>query len=185
MPSSSWSRAISSTPSRIETPGSERRWSMSTGSRWSCGAITPEVGLIEAATSAVGKPIEISAPSVDARVRPTHPVGLASIAPERIALSSPQARMSSMVRRLTPVARGNGEGRAALDHQRADAVAGQGDRGGEPGGAGADDDDGGFFGGAHGADLPCCCSSCLISSDMMSFIRQYVFDRTSCQLKVG
>ena len=67
----------------------------------------------------------------------------------RTSASSPHARMISIDRRLSTVARGmRGEPRAALDERHGDAVARELDRRGETGRAGADDEHWGV--GGHG-----------------------------------
>jgi hypothetical protein len=81
---------------------------ISSSSSWASAA--GAVGLIAAACSGVGYPSGKGIPCGAASVSATQPENATSICLAWTCSSSPQERSSSIVRVLTPVARGSGEG---------------------------------------------------------------------------
>ena len=148
---------------RTRAASSERRWATSTGSTWSCGAHAGWLGLTTALCARVGRPTGSATPeATSARVSACHIAHSTSTAAASIsAASAPGAHELHGAGGHDGGAGEGGALGAALGEQDLDAVAGQGDRGGQAGGAGADHEDGhverapagGWGEGGHGAML--------------------------------
>jgi hypothetical protein len=109
-PSPSCSKPTSSVANRTSAVGCDRRWASSTGSRWSWGTAASIAGLTAATCRRLGKPLGNMTPSGEARVSVAQaPASTMATSPARTCSSSPKERSSSMVRTLTPVARGRGD----------------------------------------------------------------------------
>ena len=141
-PSGRGSSAVTSVPSSTRAPRNVRRWSSSTGSRWSCGTDAGAVGLRTSLCARVGKLVGWVSPA-SASVGPTHCFHSTSTPPARTSAPAPTSAGAPWCGADRGGPRQPGQGRSPVDHDALDPVAGQRDGRRQAGGPGADHEHGG------------------------------------------